>query len=191
VDDIRTPRLLKADPEWTLAVLRQLLVFEGLALSYATVQVADIRPLCRNVYAERIESARALWDAIATLGVPPYVPLIECLGDDARLIAPPVVEVRPEGAILCDGMHRVSVARERGATELVVLEVRGATRPLPGKVNDWGNVQLCQHQLPHAVNFIDYEPAGYTGYSSALKGSQMLTTCEECLRGTGNRTRCP
>jgi len=183
--------LKPADGVAFITYISELFAFHEHAMyEIAEVPLTRVVPLCNFVYTHRLGRARVLLAAYENAGLAPFEPAVAIYQDgQAQIIAPPILEDRAEGLILCDGMHRVVLARRLGLGLLTVLVVKGATTPLPGETNAWENVQEAEEQKPVEENFVQFKPAGWTGYTKILnsaavwckRGDQVEWSAEEAL----------
>jgi hypothetical protein len=142
----------------------------------APVTIGDLRPLCKFVSPSRIAEAATLEAIFRASELALFEPAVLMFpGGLAQLIAPPVVELRPEGMILCDGMHRVFLMRSRQYREVTALLVNGVTLPLPGRPGNWADVRVSGQEHTLEEKFTEFNVAGFTGYTRVFNSSVVWT----------------
>lgn len=136
------------------------------------VKVSEIIPLCKHVYTERLNYAKASISDCILYGIPLFYPyLVHYNTGKIHLVVPPIVEKRNQSLYLGDGMHRIYSMIELNIDKVHVLVTEECVLPLPGKPQMWKNVKHSLHQLPFQMNFENFVESGFTGYSKFCNSS--------------------
>jgi hypothetical protein len=149
----------------------------GITLDFQVVRTDAIIPLCKFVFKERLLLAQKLVEQYAKQNISLFCPVsVSFSSGQKQLIAPPILERRDGKYILCDGMHRVYVARQCETVNLKCLVIDRITIPLPGKPQSWGAVRVSDVQLPVERNFEDFRPEFLTWYTKAFNGLKAFSS---------------
>lgn len=149
----------------------------GLSVALQQIDVSSVEPLCRFVTSRRLETARQLFRMCNMLNVPFGTPL-EILFEDGtvQFVAPPVVEARSGAYVLCDGMHRLFIARRENVSTIVVTILRNVTIPLPGRILSWADVKERTREQPVQRNFADFKTHFLTWYTRVFNSRVVFAT---------------
>lgn len=140
--------------------------------SFESIPISMISPSCLHVYSDRLKKAESLIKQCKQANITLFEPYeIYYNNGCKRLVVPPILEIRDNKFLLCDGMHRIFAAKKAGIVDIYAFVVHNPQLPLAGRINNWDNVSLIDHQLPAEKNFIDFNRQGLTGYSKFCNSS--------------------
>ena len=141
--------------------------------SFRQFSVFDLKPSAKYINEKRFEFTKYLIRVYE--GIPIFSPIIIWTPDKGNtLIAPPVIEIRKEGNIVCDGMHRLFYCSQNNINSIWALCVENSPLPLAGEPMRWNDVQLIDYQSLMKDNFVNYNPLGLTGYSKFFNNYAFL-----------------
>ena len=146
----------------------------NLDYSIAEVNVSEIEPTSNYVYIKRLEYAERTINLYKTNNISMFKPVQEIYNDRIQYIVPPIIEIRGNRKVLCDGTHRVFSARRLNIKKIHVMLIRNTVLPLAGDINIWENIKITQHQCKLEDNFINFNIEGFTGYSKFCNGKDMI-----------------
>lgn len=142
--------------------------------SLVKVKLSLIRPLTKYVFKHRLTKSRKLIGKYDSSRIDLFKPLLFNFSNSyIQLVGPPVLELRSDEFVLCDGTHRVFSAMRDDIESVYCLVVRGVTIPLPGEIGSWDKVQILENQVPIEENFINYNPRYFTGYTSIFNNEKV------------------
>lgn len=173
--------LIAADIEFLISELNTKFKPElNLNFRFKLIETDSIKPSTRFLNIDRYKFAQQLSKSYQNIPkfYPVWLPLNK---DEYKLVAPPVVEERAEGNIVCDGMHRVYNCRMSGIEKIWVLCVDNSPLPLAGDLLEWKDVKIIEYQSNLHNNFINFNPRGYTGYSKFFNSQIMIKSKSEVL----------
>ena len=145
----------------------------NLKYSIKKIKVNDILPTSIYVKNSRLEYAKFTAKKLREQNIDLYEPHIKYDGNLYRLVPPPIVESRKEGLVLCDGTHRVMVAKELDIKEIIILYVENAYKPLAGQVTSWSKIIRTDKSYKTEDNFLNFCQEGMTGYSKFCNSEIM------------------
>lgn len=147
---------------------------------FECVPISMISPSCLHVYSDRLKKAEDLIEKCQQSNISLFMPYeVYYESGCKRLVVPPILEIRDNKYLLCDGMHRIYAAKKAGIKNIFAFVVHNPKLPLAGAINDWGNVTLIDTQLPVEKNFIDFNRQGLTGYSKFCNSSFWINNVKE------------
>ena len=145
-----------------------------LKYSIKTVNIDSIIPTSLYIKYDRFLYAQYTAKSLIEKRISLYEPHIKYDGDSYRFVPPPIVELRREGLILCDGTHRIMTAKEFHVNRVVVLLVENAYRPLAGDITSWDRIKTTDLNYKTKDNFLNYCHEGMTGYSKFCNSDKMI-----------------
>ena len=145
-----------------------------LKYSIKTVNTDSIMPTSLYIKNDRYLYALYTAKLLIEKSINLYEPHIKFDGDSYRLVPPPIVELRKEGLILCDGTHRIMTAKEFHVDRVVVLLVENVYRPLAGDITSWERIKKTDVKYKTKENFLNYCHEGMTGYSKFCNSDSMI-----------------
>lgn len=170
--DLANSRAVAMPPDIALDRVDKLFCLRerGLSFSFETVDLSSVKPVCKFVFSGRIFRCSKLINQYEASRISLYEPIsLEFPDGSVQFVPPPVIECRPEGLIVCDGMHRVYTSLQKKLKSLKVLVLHNLEIPLPGIPMEWSDVSLQETQLPVEENFKAYSPEYLTGYTFKAK----------------------
>ena len=146
-----------------------------LTVDLGYVNVDEIKITSNFLYMPRLAFARSLASDYLVKMLEPFEPVHISIDENhLRLVAPPVIEARTEGFVLCDGTHRVYAAKEHNVKKIRVLMISGSPLPLAGNITCWSNIVIKSTKYETKDNFVDFNPVGFTGYSKFFNSDRFL-----------------
>lgn len=161
------------NPDGILDIIKQKFP-ESKGLEYVKIPTNKIEPSALHVYTQRLQHAKEMYKLCNEKNIDFGAPYIEIYTNGKKhIVVPPIVELRDNRYLLCDGMHRLYIFKKVGIQNVYCILVQQPTLPLAGEINVWENVTVEKQQLPVNMNFIKYNPKGLTGYSHFCNGEEF------------------
>lgn len=145
----------------------------NLTYSVEKICIDSIKPTSLYLQVERLLYAIETAALLKAHGFSLYEPHIKKSHDKRRIVPPPIIEVRGDDYVLCDGTHRITAARKRNENSVIVLVVRGMYRPLAGDITSWDEITVTNMRYRSKDNFVNFNEAGMTGYSKFCNSINM------------------
>ena len=146
-----------------------------LLYSVEEVEIERIFPTSLYIQSKRLEYAEFTANVLKWNGLDLFEPHIKQDSTGIkRFVPPPIVEMRGDLCVLCDGTHRVYTAKQMGMKKIVVLAVRGTYKPLAGDITSWDRLRINDSNYRSSENFVNYNDKGMTGYSKFCKSNYMI-----------------
>ena len=143
--------------------------------SIEEIELERICPTSLYIQSERLKYAEFTARTLIQNGLQLYEPHIKVDSTGTkRFVPPPIIEIRRELCVLCDGTHRIFTAKRIGINRIVVMIVRGTYKPLAGDITSWDIIQINDNKYKISENFVNYNSEGMTGYSKFCKSDHMV-----------------
>lgn len=145
------------------------------------INPVEIIPLCNFVYSPRLKKCAKIIAKYLCTRIDIFCPVIVGYKDSIyQLMNPPIAESHNDKLILCDGMHRVFLAKEMRLPKIYILLIENVKTPLPGAISSWDNVQISDKTKLITENIHDFVEDNFTGYTLISNSSKMFVRKNPC-----------
>jgi len=142
----------------------------GVRASLISLDICDTLACCKYVFSERLGRAARLLEKFQRSGLVPFQAIYLKFSDgNKQFVPPPVVEIRSDQIVVCDGMHRVYQSLMTGLRSIDCIALSNLDCPLAGVPRPWMEVQVLETQIPVEDNFECFRPEFLSGYTFRSK----------------------
>lgn len=142
-------------------------------ITQEAMPASALRPLCLKARRYRLDRVAELLAAYELASIPLYLGVtLQTASGLRRLLAPPIVERHGSDYILVDGLHRVSLANDKGFSVVIVALAQGDLDPLPGSPLSWDEIETISHHTTRESKFRNFAPRHFRPISQFLDSDQ-------------------